>query len=358
MTKLIAGKGNNFRQLIELCKNSKFVDLNFITGCVGSFALTPIGRMLRNNLRDEFQRGDTDTAVYEGNCGMELKENLQFVKESFSTNLPFGIAFEKPFSHEKILLNETLELDLTSGSYLTRSYFVNPSISREYMYKVQRQRKIWWMRFASDPGRFSISDTRQDPVNRIQTTNIRASLGGEELTLERLELIPGMSIHKELAGFQARIGRSSRKITPDVIRIQQCLELATLEVILDAFETGGLSSVRIHRKLAPYKCGIVCSVEDPSHLEELRDLANHLANVLRRANITVLDCSSPTNGSAKRTLAKQFSHLDSIGVPFCLLLRDQSLQAGLLQLRSRDTTISETIHISDLPHYLFQIITS
>ncbi|XP_058830444.1 DNA polymerase subunit gamma-2, mitochondrial [Topomyia yanbarensis] len=359
MAKLITGKGIGFQQLLEACRNSKFVALDLNNGVIGNFQLTPIGRMLRNNLREEFKRSDTETVVYEGSCGVSLRENLQFVKESFSTNLPFGIALEKPFRNEKISLSESFQLALPTGSFLTRSYFVNPSVSREYMYKVQRQRKIWWMRFACDPGRYSISDTRQDAESRIQTTSIRAQLGGEELTLEQLELIPSATMQEELAGFQAKIGRTnSRKITPDVIRIEQCVELATLEVIMDAIESGGLSSVRIHRKLAPYKCGIVCVVEGASRLEELRDLASHLANVLRRANVTALDCTSPTNGSSERTLTKQLNHLDSIGVPFSLVLRDQSLQAGLLQLRSRDTTISETIHISDLPHYLLRIITN
>ncbi|XP_052563071.1 DNA polymerase subunit gamma-2, mitochondrial-like [Culex pipiens pallens] len=132
-----------------------------------------------------------------------------------------------------------------------------------------------------------------------------------------------------------------------MLRLRQCVHVATLQIVLDAFENGGDASVRIHRKLAPFKCGIVCLSDDPALMPELRDLAKHLCNVLRKANLPVLDCSERNGG---RSLAKQLHQLDSIAVPYCLLLlRDQCLLSGLFQLRSRDTTLSETIHISDLP---------
>ncbi|EDS29414.1 conserved hypothetical protein [Culex quinquefasciatus] len=180
----------------------------------------------------------------------------------------------------------------------------------------------------------------QEPRNR---------LGGEELTLEQLELFPAdaAALEEELGDFRFKVGRtSSKRIRPSMLRLRQCVEVATLQIVLDAFESGGDASVRIHRKLAPFKCGIVCLSDDPALMPELRDLAKHLCNVLRKANLPVLDCSERNGG---RFLAKQLHHLDSIAVPYCLLLRDQCLQSGLFQLRSRDTTLSETIHISDLP---------
>ncbi|XP_055522488.1 DNA polymerase subunit gamma-2, mitochondrial [Wyeomyia smithii] len=352
------GTGKTVSRLQQLLKgwgNSKFLTLNSERDIIDRFQLTPIGEMLKNNLRDEFVRGDGETAVYEGGCGLSLNENLQFVKDAFSVQLPFGIVTEKILSNETIPINESIKLKLPTGSNLSRSYFVSPSSSREYMYKTQRQRKIWWMRYACDPGRFFISDPQQDNHSRGQSTTIQARLGGEEVTLEQIELIPGSEFRDELGDFHVEIGRSGKPIIPDVIRIRQCVELATLQILLDAYEVGGSSSVRIHRKLAPFKCGIVCLVEgNASQMNELYDLAKHLCSVLRRSNVTVLDC---TNVS-ETVLAKQLHNLDAMGVPFSLILRLDSLSNGLFQLRSRDTTISETIHITDLPQYLLQIITN
>ncbi|XP_062533588.1 DNA polymerase subunit gamma-2, mitochondrial-like [Armigeres subalbatus] len=342
-----------FRHLLESCRVSKFLELDLR----GGLKLTPIGRMLRNNLKDEFRRGEAGMAVYEGSSGISLGENLRFARETFATDLPFGIAVEETFVNKSIRLNENHEIHLDNGSWLTCSYFVNPSMSTEFMYKVQRQRKIWWMRYACDPGRYLISDVRQNADSKVQSVAIKARFADEEVALEQLELVPGDVMRDLMEDFQVKVGKSSRKITPNVLQIRQCAELATLEVILDAFESSGSSSVRIHRKLAPYKCGIVCISNDSEQLNELQDLAKHLCNVLRKSNITILDCSTKA-GNSKQSLNKQLRHLDSIAVPYCLLLQDQSLQNGLFQLRSRDTTLSETIHISDLPNYLLKIITS
>ncbi|EDS34703.1 mitochondrial DNA polymerase accessory subunit [Culex quinquefasciatus] len=183
-------------------------------------------------------------------------------------------------------------------------------------------------------------------------------LGGEELTLEQLELFPtdAAALEEDLGDFRIKVGRtSSKRIRPSMLRLRQCVEVATLQIVLDAFESGGDASVRIHRKLTPFKCGIVCLSDNPALMPELRDLAKHLCNVLRKANLPVLDCSKRNGG---RSLAKQLHHLDSIAVPYCLLLRDQCLQNGLFQLRSRNTTLSEMMHISDLPQYLLKIVTS
>lgn len=48
---------------------------------------------------------------------------------------------------------------------------------------------------------------------------------------------------------------------------------------------------------------------------------------------------------------------DSIGIPYLLIIGDKTLETGLLRLRSRDTTLCETIHISDIPKYLIDIFT-
>lgn len=55
-------------------------------------------------------------------------------------------------------------------------------------------------------------------------------------------------------------------------------------------------------------------------------------------------------------LTEQLQLVDCLGVPYTLLLDEhQTLNNGLLQLRSRDTQLAETIHISDLPDYLLHI---
>lgn len=57
-------------------------------------------------------------------------------------------------------------------------------------------------------------------------------------------------------------------------------------------------------------------------------------------------------------LDQKQSEMDAIGVPYSLVIDAESLKTGFMKLRNRDTTLSETIHISYLNDYLPQIFQS
>lgn len=49
---------------------------------------------------------------------------------------------------------------------------------------------------------------------------------------------------------------------------------------------------------------------------------------------------------------------DEMGVLFTVVISDNTLENGLLQVRSRDTTIKETVHISETRNYIFRYISA
>lgn len=57
-------------------------------------------------------------------------------------------------------------------------------------------------------------------------------------------------------------------------------------------------------------------------------------------------------------LESKYLHDDSIGVPYGILLEPDSLVTGFFKLRNRDTTLLETVHISQLESYLLKIFNS
>lgn len=79
--------------------------------------------------------------------------------------------------------------------------------------------------------------------------------------------------------------------------------------------------------------------------------------LLNRSKITTFDFvdRSFDNESA---LDSKFNETDTIGIPYGLILDEISLQNGFMKLRSRDTTLSETIHISQLNDYVPKIFHS
>lgn len=52
---------------------------------------------------------------------------------------------------------------------------------------------------------------------------------------------------------------------------------------------------------------------------------------------------------------QRIAQMDTMGVPYVLLLSAECFDRGFLKLRSRDTTLCETIHLSDVPNYLVDI---
>lgn len=76
--------------------------------------------------------------------------------------------------------------------------------------------------------------------------------------------------------------------------------------------------------------------------------------LLEASNIKVLH-SQDILLPQKINIDDEFNKIDSIGIPYSLLLDAESLNTGLMKLRDRDTTLSETVHISFLTEYLSQI---
>lgn len=47
-----------------------------------------------------------------------------------------------------------------------------------------------------------------------------------------------------------------------------------------------------------------------------------------------------------------------MGVLFSVVVSENTLENGLLQVRSRDTAIKETVHISESRNYIFRYISA
>lgn len=109
---------------------------------------------------------------------------------------------------------------------------------------------------------------------------------------------------------------------------------------------------------------VICSihflfvyVSDESIAADLNDLAKYIQMLLNRSKITTFDLVNHSFNN-KSVLDSKFNETDAIGIPYGLILDEISLQNGFMKLRSRDTTLSETIHISQLNDYVSKIFYS
>lgn len=97
-------------------------------------------------------------------------------------------------------------------------------------------------------------------------------------------------------------------------------------------------------------------ISDTAAQCELRELAKYIIGMLSKHNLSIYNNSNqPTVYSDESYLDQKFAEMDAIGIPYGLILDETTLKDGMMKLRCRDTTLSETIHISYLPQYLLQI---
>lgn len=89
--------------------------------------------------------------------------------------------------------------------------------------------------------------------------------------------------------------------------------------------------------------------------DDLKDLTKYVQMLLTRSGISTYTYHDQLLSTDEANENQRIAQLDNMGVPYVLLLNSVSLKQGFLQLRNRDTTLCETIHISDVPAYLLDI---
>lgn len=87
----------------------------------------------------------------------------------------------------------------------------------------------------------------------------------------------------------------------------------------------------------------------------MQDLTKYVQMLLTRSGISTYTYHDELLSKDESHENQRIAQLDNMGVPYLLLCNCISLRQGFLELRNRDTTLCETIHISDVPAYLLDI---
>lgn len=355
----------NLPELLQICTKSGYFKAELKDKLIHNVNFLPLGSTLIENIRQEWNKnkGTINTYSMKSNPNGKVylkdhtlfdyyktnkfRENFQHVKNNFHKYSPLAIKEELKFENKlSVNANELLNVQFSHGTVLSCCYFFNESMAIEQFYKIQRERKIWWMKFSLNPGRYILSDLKNDLINeqKVQTIKIKSKFNFGNLDLEHVEMIPIKALQLDNhSDFNLIDGRLNKNIIPAIIRTEICLETAALGILFDAIEETKHGKISIQRKIAPYQCSLFCLAEDEKYLLELEDLAKHLANVIRKSGITVLNLQKCFTNN-KQTLQNEIIQMDKIGIPYSIILEKSSLQNGLMKLRNRDTTISEMIH--------------
>lgn len=133
-----------FSKIVELCKCRGFL--------CGSDLLKigPLGVLLKEILKTEwlnFHVTNKDVSIFLNENSGDLAETLDFVKNLYNGQFPFGIA-EIIENGEANFTNNSngikFENCFPTKSLLRCTIFLAPSMSTQFFHQWQRQRRIWW----------------------------------------------------------------------------------------------------------------------------------------------------------------------------------------------------------------------
>lgn len=286
----------------------------------------------------------------------------QFVPslELVNRKLPFGLA-------ETGLCFQPAEGSGCSAEVTQTSlvWFCSPRTSSQWLDHWTRQRLKWWRKFALSPSDFSSNEVQQEELEQAASRGVRIIYNfpwGQEV-LETLwsrgdaELL---HIHKgDRSKLQYRDGRRS---IPHVVSVTANMDRGAMAFLSNSLQQLKREEskqklhqrkvLKLHPVLVPIKVALNIG---RGATVELRQICEGLLQEFLEAKISVWPGYLETLPTSMEQLNAKY---DEMGVLFTIIIGENTLESGLLQVRSRDTTIKETMHISEIKNFIFRYISA
>ncbi|XP_038613076.1 DNA polymerase subunit gamma-2, mitochondrial [Tachyglossus aculeatus] len=241
-------------------------------------------------------------------------------------------------------------------------WFAPPRTAGQWLDFWLRHRLLWWRKFALTPSNFSSSDC-QDEAGRKGIKLYYSFPWGKE-PIEDLWNLGDHELLQMYPGNDSTLhGRDGRKsVVPHVLSLSGDLDRGVLAFLYDSFQQSESSLTRkitlqrkvlkLHPCLAPVKVALNIG---KGPVTELRQVCQGLFNELSENGISVWPGYLEAMHSS---LEQLYSKYDEMSILFTVLITDVTLENGVIQLRSRDTTIKEMMHISKVTDFLTKYISA
>ncbi|CAL1266963.1 unnamed protein product [Larinioides sclopetarius] len=364
---------NSFKNLIHLCNKNHILNIKRIANHATTLQYGPLGCHLKRNIFNEWfcsLLNNTDINLFpieitnprkrsfllqrtsdknSNNLLQDVIGNYFDIHTKFGCNLPFGLAVYGPCINKNLSSNkssDTIELnmlnDLESWTRLSVTFFCPTKKSLNWFHHWSKQRYLWWRKYSSIPSKFSMSE-----VSKTQSNHQHLSLLHEyPWRKDQLETITlhDNKVFEELwekYHIDNEIGTVSQDLMPSVITCETELDLAVMAYLSNSFSVkrrdGENKNVfHLHYKLAPYKVSLAVEETDTENLKKLKDVISHLTKELKQTGVDIIPESDL---KSNETIKTTFERCDEMGIPYIIVLNENSLQTGIAGLRSRDTTL-------------------
>ncbi|XP_026117676.1 DNA polymerase subunit gamma-2, mitochondrial isoform X2 [Carassius auratus] len=232
--------------------------------------------------------------------------------------LPFGLAETGLCHHSDSQLGHSsgCSFEVTKSSLV---WFCSPRTSSQWMDYWAHQRLQWWRKFALGPSDFEMCNVGDEELKEGTSHGVKVLYKfpwGSE-TLETLWSLGDTLLLKTHQG--------------------TCKKLQVL---------------KLHPTLTPVKVGLDMGRGSSS---ELRQVCDGLFQEFLEAGISTWPGYMDTMSLSLENLHAKY---DEMGVLFTVMVSETTLKGGLLLVRNRDTTIRETMHISEIKLFLLKYMSA
>nr|XP_033817370.1 DNA polymerase subunit gamma-2, mitochondrial [Geotrypetes seraphini]XP_033817372.1 DNA polymerase subunit gamma-2, mitochondrial [Geotrypetes seraphini]XP_033817373.1 DNA polymerase subunit gamma-2, mitochondrial [Geotrypetes seraphini]XP_033817374.1 DNA polymerase subunit gamma-2, mitochondrial [Geotrypetes seraphini] len=276
--------------------------------------------------------------------------------------IPFGLAQVGVCFHPFPDKGQETDHVISTGERTASSlvWFCSARTSGQWFDYWLRRRLLWWRQFAIGSSNFNSRDYQDEAGRKGARICYAFPWGNEPLEIIRIlgenELLQAHCGNK--AQVQARDGRKS--VVPQALSVDGDMDRGLFAYLYDALQATENSAARkkLHQKkvlklhpcLAPIKVALDTG-KGPT--PDLRQVCQGLFTELVENGISVWPGYLET---MQTSLDQLYSKYDEMGVLFVIFIGEATLANGLIQLRNRDTTIREVMHISKVKNFLTKYI--
>ncbi|XP_050969140.1 DNA polymerase subunit gamma-2, mitochondrial [Labeo rohita] len=290
-----------------------------------------------------------------------LQQYIQAL-ELVNKTLPFGLAEIGLCHHSDSQLRHSscCSFEVTESSLV---WFCSPRTSSQWMDYWAHQRLQWWRKFALDPSNFSMCNVLDEELKEGISHGVKVLYKfpwGSE-TLETLWSLGDTLLQRTHQGtctkLQCRDGRKS--VVPHVISVSANVDRGILAYLFNSFQLLKKTDnkqklhqrmvLKLHPTLTPVKVALDMGRGSSS---ELRQVCEGLFKEFLEDGISTW----PGYFDTSLSLENLHTKYDEMGVLFTVMVSESTLKSGLLLVRNRDTTIRETMHISEIKCFLLKYI--
>jgi glycyl-tRNA synthetase len=291
------------------------------------------------------------TAYLRPETAQGLFLNFLNVMNSARLKPPFGIA----------QIGKSFRNEITPGNFVFRTrefeqaemeFFCPPGEDTKWFEYWKQERFQWYLDLGIGPERLRLREHDKEELAHYSTATCDIEyeypFGWGELEGIACRTDFDLKRHSAASGTNLEYfdPETKEKYTPYVVEPAGGINRMALTFLIDAYEEQPLEKetrtvLHLHPEIAPITVGVFPLVKK----EGMAEKAGEIEKELRRARLA-------TFYDEKGAIGRRYRRQDEVGTPFCVTVDGETMTAGAVTVRHRDSMLQERVTVGELIAYL------